>query len=43
MVWRTTGGTPAIYGKTGLIGDLEQLLFPIHHGILYFLGFDVLP
>ena len=43
MVSTTTSGTPAIYGKTGLNGDMEQLLFPIHHGILYFVGFDVLP
>jgi len=43
MVCTTTAGTTAIYGKTGLNGDMEQLLFPIHHGILYFVGFDVLP
>ena len=43
MVSTTTAGTPTIYGKTGLNGDMEQLLFPIHHGILYFVGFDVLP
>ena len=43
MVSLTTAGTPAIYSKMGLNGDMEQLLFPSHHGILYFVGFDVLP
>ena len=43
MISMTTSGTPAIYSETGLNGDMEQILFPIHHGILYFVGFDVLP
>lgn len=43
MVSTTTGGGPAIYSETGLNGDLNQILFPIHHGIFYFVGFDVLP
>ena len=24
-------------------GDLDTILFPINHGMLYFVGFDVLP
>jgi len=43
MVSMTTGGGPAIYGKTGLNGDMDTILFHIHHGMLYFVGFDVLP
>ena len=43
MLSLTTGGGPSIYGPRGLNGDMETLLFPIQHGMLYFLGFDVLP
>lgn len=39
----TTGGGESIYSPTGLNGDIQQILFPINHGILYFTGFDVLP
>ena len=43
MVSTTTAGSPRSYSETGLSGDIEQILFPIHHGILYYVGFDVLP
>lgn len=43
MLSVTTAGGPEIYSKTGLNGDLTETLYPIHHGILYFVGFDVLP
>jgi len=43
MVSTTTSGGPPIYSETGLNGDIDQMLFPIHHGIFYFVGFDVLP
>lgn len=43
LVSLTTGGPQAMYGSTGLNGDLEQILYPIHHGMLYFVGFEVLP
>jgi NAD(P)H dehydrogenase (quinone) len=43
MVSMTTSGGPPIYSETGLNGDINQILFPIHHGIFYFVGFDVLP
>ncbi len=43
MVSMTTAGGPPIYSKTGLNGDMDKILFPIHHGIFYFVGFDVLP
>ena len=39
----TLGGPPEMYVKDGLNGDIHQLLFPINHGILYFVGFEVLP
>ncbi len=39
----TTGGSPNIYSPRGLNGDMDALLFPIQHGMLYFVGFDVLP
>ena len=43
MLSLTTGGPPSIYSPRGLNGDLDTILFPIHHGMLYFVGFDVLP
>ena len=43
MVSTTTAGSPAIYSETGLSGHMEKILFPIHHGIFYYVGFDVLP
>lgn len=43
MLALTTGGSQTIFSPRGLNGDIEQILFPINHGILYFVGFDVLP
>ncbi len=43
MLSLTTGGPPNIYSPRGLNGDMDMLLFPIQHGTLYFVGFDVLP
>lgn len=43
MLSLTTGGGPSIYSPRGLNGDMDALLFPIQHGMLYFVGFDVLP
>jgi NAD(P)H dehydrogenase (quinone) len=43
MLSLTTGGPPTIYSPRGLNGDLDSILFPIQHGMLYFVGFDVLP
>jgi NAD(P)H dehydrogenase (quinone) len=39
----TMGGPAAIYSENGFNGDINQILFPINHGIFYFVGFDVLP
>jgi len=43
MLCLTTGGPAGIYAADGLNGDINQILFPINHGILRFTGFDVLP
>jgi NAD(P)H dehydrogenase (quinone) len=38
----TIGGAPTIYSQHGLNGPLSSILFPIHHGMLYFTGFAVI-
>jgi NAD(P)H dehydrogenase (quinone) len=43
MLALTTGGSPTNYSPNGINGDIEQLLFHIHHGMLYFVGMEVLP
>ncbi len=43
MLSLTTGGPDTLYSPTGLNGDINDILFPIQHGMLYFVGFDVLP
>jgi len=37
------GGPAVDYSPRGINGPMEQLLFPITHGSLFFPGFDVLP
>lgn len=37
----TTGGPEMAYGKTGKNGELDQILYPIHHGMFYFVGMQV--
>jgi NAD(P)H dehydrogenase (quinone) len=37
------GGPEEDYLPRGICGPIEELLFPITHGTLYFPGFDVLP
>ncbi|HEY4180397.1 MAG TPA: NAD(P)H-dependent oxidoreductase [Kofleriaceae bacterium] len=39
----TVGGPEVDYGPRGINGPLEQLLFHITHGTLFFAGFDVMP
>ncbi|WP_116202532.1 NAD(P)H-dependent oxidoreductase [Amycolatopsis circi] len=39
----TTGGWESHYSGRGVNGPIEDLLFPIHHGLLFYTGFDVLP
>ena len=43
MLSVAVGGPAEDYSPRGINGPLEQLLFPITHGSLYFPGFDVLP
>lgn len=43
MLVVTTGGWQEHYSARGVNGPIEDLLFPINHGILYYPGFDVLP
>lgn len=37
----TVGGAAAMFGQAGLSGPIEQILFPVHHGMLAFTGFRV--
>ncbi len=39
----TTGGPQQAYGESGKNGNLDNILFPIHHGMFYFVGMTVLP
>lgn len=43
MLVVTTGGWESHYGPRGINGPMDDLLFPIQHGILHYPGFDVLP
>jgi len=43
MVCVSTGGPGMSYGPNRRNGDMDAILFPIQHGILYFCGFEVLP
>jgi NAD(P)H dehydrogenase (quinone) len=43
MVAIMIGGRMAHYGPRGVNGTVDDLLWPIHHGVLYYPGFDVIP
>jgi Putative NADPH-quinone reductase (modulator of drug activity B) len=43
LVSVTTGGPAADYAPRGINGPLDQLLFPLLHGSLFFPGMEVLP
>jgi NAD(P)H dehydrogenase (quinone) len=43
MVVTTAGGRESNYTGRGVNGPIEDLLFPINHGVLWFTGFQVLP
>ena len=43
MLIVTTGGWESHYAARGINGPMDDILFPIQHGILYYPGFDVLP
>ena len=38
----TVGGSEAAYSDAGAYGPMDAILFPIHHGILGFVGFTVI-
>ncbi|MEH3155142.1 MAG: NAD(P)H-dependent oxidoreductase [Gordonia paraffinivorans] len=39
----TTGGSPASFARGGAFGAIEDFLYPIHRGVLEFVGYRVLP
>ncbi|NJL40577.1 MAG: NAD(P)H-dependent oxidoreductase [Leptolyngbyaceae cyanobacterium SM1_4_3] len=43
MLSITIGGPEKDYSARGINGAIDDLLFPIHHGILFFPGMSVLP
>jgi NAD(P)H dehydrogenase (quinone) len=43
MLIVTAGGWEAHYSDRGINGPIDDLLFPINHGILFYPGYDVLP
>ncbi|MEC5318705.1 NAD(P)H-dependent oxidoreductase [Brenneria populi subsp. brevivirga] len=43
MLLVTVGGWESHYGPRGVNGPIDDLLFPIQHGTLFYPGFDVLP
>jgi NAD(P)H dehydrogenase (quinone) len=43
MLIVTTGGWEEHYSARGINGPIDDLLFPINHGVLYYPGYDVLP
>lgn len=43
MLIVTAGGWEEHYASRGINGAIDDLLFPINHGILYYPGYDVLP
>jgi NAD(P)H dehydrogenase (quinone) len=43
MLIVTTGGWESHYSSRGINGPINDVLFPIQHGILHYPGFEVLP
>lgn len=43
MLVVTTGGWEPHYGPRGVHGPIEDLLFPIQHGLLFYTGIEALP
>lgn len=43
MISVTTGGGAKFFNPDGIYGNIHETLKPIHYGILYFVGFKVLP
>ena len=43
MLIVTAGGWESHYSPRGINGPIDDVLFPIQHGVLFYPGFDVLP
>jgi NAD(P)H dehydrogenase (quinone) len=43
MIATTVGGRMAHYGPRGVNGTIDDLLWPIQHGVLFYPGMDVMP
>jgi hypothetical protein len=43
MLIVTTGGWEEHYAPRGINGPIDDILFPIQHGMLFYPGFSVLP
>lgn len=43
MIMVMVGGGESYFSARGVNGPIDDLLFPINHGMLYYPGFDVLP
>ena len=43
MLVAVAGGWATHYGPRGINGPIDDLLFPINHGVLFYPGYDVLP
>ena len=43
MLIVTTGGWESHYRPRGINGPIDEILFPIQHGFLYYPAFDVVP
>jgi uncharacterized protein (DUF1330 family) len=43
LISTTTGAPSVMFSPSGMCGSMEAALWPIHNGILRFVGFDVLP
>jgi NAD(P)H dehydrogenase (quinone) len=43
LISTTTGAPSVMFSGAGMCGSMEAVLWPIHNGILRFVGFDVLP
>ena len=43
MLLVTAGGWESHYSSRGINGPINDILFPIHHGMLFYPGFEVLP
>ncbi|WP_199431935.1 NAD(P)H-dependent oxidoreductase [Qaidamihabitans albus] len=43
MVVTTIGARAASFGPRGIHGDLDSILFPVHHGLFWYSGMSVAP